>query len=94
MTTIGYGDLTPHTYGGRVVMTFTSLISLVLFGLIVNQVCSTLEPGRIEKRLAGMIEMREARNEVDSIPDPSRPNTKPGMLNPSPHGRSVISQRP
>jgi len=67
MTTIGYGDLTPHTYGGRVVMTFTSLISLVLFGLIVNQVCSTLEPGRIEKRLANMIEMRAARCDVRDL---------------------------
>jgi len=36
MTTVG-GDLVPHTYGGRLVMAVTSLVSMGLFGVIVNQ---------------------------------------------------------
>ena len=37
MTTVGYGSVTPHTYFGRGIMTATSLISMVLFGIILNQ---------------------------------------------------------
>jgi len=59
MTTVGYGSVTPHTYFGRGIMTATSLISMVLFGIILNQVIMQLSPCRTERRLAWLVNNRE-----------------------------------
>lgn len=64
MTTVGYGDLVPHTYGGRAVMAITSLVSMAFFGVIVNQVCVALEPGRFQSKLASLIRCQEAKHNM------------------------------
>lgn len=42
LTTTGYGDMFPVTFGGRVIASFTMLLGLVLFGILMNIVGKTL----------------------------------------------------
>ena len=42
LTTTGYGDMFPLTFGGRVIACFTMLLGLVLFGILLNIVGKTI----------------------------------------------------
>ena len=42
LTTTGYGDMFPLTFGGRVIAAFTMLLGLVLFGILLNIVGKTI----------------------------------------------------
>ena len=42
LTTTGYGDMFPVTFGGRVIAVLTMLLGLVLFGILMNIVGKTL----------------------------------------------------
>ena len=42
LTTTGYGDMFPVTFGGRVIASVTMLLGLVLFGILMNIVGKTL----------------------------------------------------
>lgn len=38
MTTVGYGDVTPHTWTGRIVILIAAVLGIVQISLIVNVV--------------------------------------------------------
>jgi voltage-gated potassium channel Kch len=42
LTTTGYGDMFPLTFGGRVIASMTMLMGLVLFGILLNIVGKTI----------------------------------------------------
>ena len=42
LTTTGYGDMFPLTFGGRVIAGITMLLGLVLFGILLNIVGKTI----------------------------------------------------
>jgi voltage-gated potassium channel len=42
LTTTGYGDMFPVTFGGRVIASFTMFFGLILFGILMNIVGKTL----------------------------------------------------
>jgi len=42
LTTTGYGDMFPVTFGGRVIASVTMLLGLVLFGILMNIIGKTL----------------------------------------------------
>ncbi len=42
LTTTGYGDMFPLTFGGRVIASITMLLGLVLFGILLNIVGKTI----------------------------------------------------
>jgi hypothetical protein len=42
LTTTGYGDMFPLTFGGRVIAALTMLMGLVLFGILLNIVGKTI----------------------------------------------------
>jgi len=42
LTTTGYGDMFPITFGGRVIAAVTMLMGLVLFGILLNIVGKTI----------------------------------------------------
>jgi voltage-gated potassium channel len=42
LTTTGYGDMFPVTFGGRVIASITMLLGLVLFGILLNIVGKTI----------------------------------------------------
>jgi voltage-gated potassium channel Kch len=42
LTTTGYGDMFPLTFGGRVIAAITMLLGLVLFGILLNIVGKTI----------------------------------------------------
>src|SRR5580704_10165205 len=50
MTTVGYGDKTPKTTGGRVVAIAWMLSSLVLVSLLSTSLVSQLTADRVESR--------------------------------------------
>jgi len=64
MTTIGYGNMTPHTYGGRLVMALASLSSLIVFAVIITQVIDELTPSRRESKLTTLLYRMEARSQL------------------------------
>jgi len=65
MTTVGYGDMTPKTLGGRMIALFWMFASLLLVSSIIAGVASTLTVAKMEQ----LISMPEdlARGKVASV---------------------------
>jgi len=61
MTTVGYGDVLPHTYGGRCVLTLAALNALIVFAVIIQHVTTALTPSRQEIKLVELVTRMNAR---------------------------------
>ena len=46
MATIGFGDMTPATVGGRVFISFDALVGLVLFGIVIALINYSWQPSK------------------------------------------------
>jgi len=59
LTTVGYGDITPHTVGGRFL---ASIVMILGYGIIaVPTGIVTVEPGRSSAAAAAAVRSRECR---------------------------------
>jgi len=65
MTTVGYGDMTPKTLGGRMIALFWMFASLLLVSSIIAGVASTLTVARMEPLISTPEDL--ARGKVVSI---------------------------
>ncbi len=65
MTTVGYGDMTPKTLGGRMIALFWMFASLLLVSSIIAGVASTLTVAKIDHMIATPEDL--ARGRIASI---------------------------
>ena len=61
MTTVGYGDMTPKTLGGRLIALFWMFSSLLLISFIVAGISSTLTQSRLEALVSSPKDLPRAR---------------------------------
>ena len=61
MTTVGYGDMTPKTLGGRLIALFWMFASLLLVSGVIATVASTLTLSKIEPLVSGPEDLARAR---------------------------------
>ncbi len=61
MTTVGYGDMTPKTLGGRLIALFWMFASLLLVSAVIASVASTLTLSKIEPLVSGPEDLARAR---------------------------------
>src|SRR4029453_1084842 len=61
MTTVGYGDKAPRTFGGRVVATLWMFVSIILMSIFTGTVTTLLTVERIGPRVAGFEDLGPAR---------------------------------
>jgi len=82
VTTVGYGDVTPHARSGRIVATFVMLEGIAFLAIVTASITSTfverasraretdedLHEQRVDERLAGMeAELRSTREQLTRI---------------------------
>jgi len=65
MTTVGYGDMTPKTLGGRLIALFWMFASLLLVSSIIAGVASTLTVAKMDHLITGPEDL--ARGNIASI---------------------------
>ncbi len=61
MTTVGYGDMTPKTLGGRLIALFWMFASLLLLSTIIASVTSALTLSKLEPLISGPEDLAKAR---------------------------------
>ncbi len=61
MTTVGYGDMTPRTLGGRLIALFWMFASLLLVSAIIASVASTLTLAKSKPLISGPKDLYKAR---------------------------------
>jgi polar amino acid transport system substrate-binding protein len=66
MTTVGYGDKTPRTIGGRAVALVWMFTALIVISSFTASITASLTVGTIQGRIAGPDDLPEAR--IGSIP--------------------------
>ncbi len=60
VTTVGYGDKAPRSFGGRVIALLAMLLSLFLVGAFVSQVTDILQESRADSSVAGLDDVGDA----------------------------------
>ena len=63
ITTIGYGDITPHTVAGKLVAVIIMLCGIVTFGAVSGQVASVLF-NRQRKKERGLLKLKNKKEHV------------------------------
>jgi len=61
MTTVGYGDKAPRTFGGRAVAAFWMFLSIILISIFTGTVATLLTTERLGPRVAGLEDLDSAR---------------------------------
>ena len=61
MTTVGYGDMTPRTFGGRLIALFWMFSSLLLVSAIIGSVASTLTIAKGKPLIASHADLYKGR---------------------------------
>jgi ABC-type amino acid transport substrate-binding protein len=61
MTTVGYGDMTPQTVGGRVIALFWMFASLLMVSAVIAGVASTLTLAKSRPLISGPEDLSKAR---------------------------------
>ncbi len=61
MTTVGYGDMTPQTVGGRVIALFWMFASLLMVSAVIAGVASTLTIAKSKPLISGPQDLSKAR---------------------------------
>ena len=69
MTTVGYGDMTPQTVGGRVIALFWMFASLLMVSAVIAGVASTLTVAKSKPLISGPEDLPKAR--ISSIENSS-----------------------
>ena len=69
MTTVGYGDMTPQTVGGRVIALFWMFASLLMVSAVIAGVASTLTLAKSKPLISGPEDLSKAR--ISSIKNSS-----------------------
>lgn len=72
MTTVGYGDMTPQTVGGRVIALFWMFASLLMVSAVIAGVASTLTIAKSQPLISGPEDLPRAR--IASIKNSSSDN--------------------
>lgn len=61
MTTVGYGDMTPQTFGGRLIALFWMFVSLLMVSAIIASVASSLTLAKSKPLISGPEDLAKAR---------------------------------
>jgi ABC-type amino acid transport substrate-binding protein len=61
MTTVGYGDKAPRTFGGRAVAAFWMFLSIILISIFTGTVATLLTTERLGPRVEGLEDLDRAR---------------------------------